>query len=398
MDRPIAVFLPSLDTAGGARVLLQVVGGLLRRGWPVDVVTIDSSKELQRGLPRGATVFELSASPYLRAPLRIADMFLKTGYLDGAACRLPSFVRYLRDRRPLVLLTAWASTVAAVAWRVAHVPTRLVFSIHTAMTTTWRMESFRTGFAHRLIVHIMYPWAHSIIAVSNGVANDLTLVNPRISDRIRVIYNPVVGPGFFDQAAQRPDHPWLQGGGPPVILGAGRLSPEKDFATLIGGFALARRKRPMRLILLGEGPERESLERLIGQLGLKDEISMPGHLPNPISYMSHADVFVLSSLREGFPLVLAEALATGTPVVATDCPSGPAEILDHGRFGRLVKVRDAGGLAASILETLGEETDHERLRKRGEYFSVERAIDQYLNAFGLEKAHRSGSLAGPLPL
>jgi glycosyltransferase involved in cell wall biosynthesis len=162
-----------------------------------------------------------------------------------------------------------------------------------------------------------------------------------------------------------------------VILGAGRLTAQKDFPTLIRAFALARAAQPMRLILLGEGELREPLRALAADLGIAAQVDLPGFVENPYAFMSRAHVFVLSSAWEGFGLVLVEAMACGTPVVSTDCPAGPAEILMGGRFGRLVPVGDAGAMAEAIRATLADPLPADRLRSRAGDFSLEKIGDEY---------------------
>ena len=184
------------------------------------------------------------------------------------------------------------------------------------------------------------------------MANDLARATRLPRERICVAPNPVVPTDVFALAAQPVDHPWFTTGSDPVLLGVGRLAPEKDFATLIRAFARVQRHRPARLMILGEGSERGSLEALVAALGLEDSVSLPGFAINPFAYMTRAGVFVLSSLSEGSPGALIQALACGAPVVATDCQNGPREILDGGRYGRLVPVGDVPALAEAVLAAL----------------------------------------------
>ena len=199
-----------------------------------------------------------------------------------------------------------------------------------------------------------------------------------LKENIRVIYNPVVTPELLEKAKEPLDHPWFARGEPPVILGVGRLHLQKDFPTLIRAFALVRQHKPTRLMLLGEGPDRYKLEALIDELGLTNEIALPGFISNPYAFISKASVFVLSSLYEGLPTVLIEAIAVGTVIVSTDCPSGPAEILDSGKYGCLVPVGDIKALSEAILNTLDQPTDSEALRQRAQQFSYETAVNKYL--------------------
>ena len=174
------------------------------------------------------------------------------------------------------------------------------------------------------------------------------------------------------------DHPWFAPGSPPVVLGIGRLTTQKDFPTLLKAFAQVRAVRKARLMILGEGRDRQALEVLARELGVASDVDLPGFVLNPFPYMVRASLLVLSSAWEGLPGVLIEAMACGCPVVSTDCPSGPSEILDGGAYGPLVPVGDDGALAKAILSVLEMPPDPERLRARAALFSVERATDQYL--------------------
>jgi len=198
-------------------------------------------------------------------------------------------------------------------------------------------------------------------------------------ERIQVIYNPVLTPQIPSMAAMPLDHPWFAPGEPPVILGAGRLRREKDFASLIRAFARLRTQRPVRLVILGEGEERAALEALVQVLGIESVVSLPGFVENPFTYMSKATVFVISSVWEGFGNVLVEAMACGMPVVSTDCPSGPSEILEYGRYGPLVPVGDIEALAEAIGLTLENPIDAETLQRRAGNFSIDNIPDQYLD-------------------
>jgi glycosyltransferase involved in cell wall biosynthesis len=212
--------------------------------------------------------------------------------------------------------------------------------------------------------------------VSQGAAEDLVRLGLS-SERIKVIYNPVVTPELFEKANQSVDHPWFEPSSPPVILGVGRLEKQKDFPTLIRSFAQVQQQRPARLMILGEGKERPYLEALVQELGLGENVALPGFVSNPYAYMARAAIFVLSSLFEGLPTVLIEAMAGGTKVVSTNCESGPAEILSNGQYGKLVAVGDIKGLAEAIISTLESPPDSEALRRRASEFSLEKALTQY---------------------
>jgi glycosyltransferase involved in cell wall biosynthesis len=222
-----------------------------------------------------------------------------------------------------------------------------------------------------------YPLAGYIIGNSQGVAEDLRQVTGLPSNRIRLIYNPVVTPELGEMKDARLEHAWFDPGQPPVILAVGRLKPQKDFSTLIRAFAEVRKKRPCRLLILGEGPERSALEALIQELGLEQDVELPGFLENPCAYMSRASLFVLSSRWEGLPTVLIEALYCGVPIISTDCPSGPREILAGGQYGALVPVQDVSALADAIEGGLSGRIPRPS-RESWQPYELETIVDQYV--------------------
>ena len=236
----------------------------------------------------------------------------------------------------------------------------------------------KPGTRHTKRRKMLFPEAAHVVAVSRGVAENVSAVLGVPAGKITPIWNPTFTPDIARRAEAMPAHPWFGDDGPPVILGAGRLAPQKDFPTLIEAFRRVSAARTCRLIVLGEGRLRPQLEGRVRALGLEDGVSLPGWAENPYAFMSRAALFVLSSRHEGFPGVLIEALACGTPVVSTDAPYGPAEILEHGRWGRLTPVGDASAMAQAIIDSLeGDTVPAEALRRRAQDFSAERAVAAY---------------------
>jgi glycosyltransferase involved in cell wall biosynthesis len=296
---------------------------------------------------------------------------------------LPGFERYLRQQRPEILLTAmdYVNVLSVMVRAVSSRRTRLFVTCHTSFLNSVRNSPWMRDRLLPLMVRLTYRHASGVITVSSGVADTIAKVAAIPRNSIRVIYNPVVIPGFEHEAAALPDHPWFAAGQPPVVLGVGSLTPEKDFATLVCAFAAARQKMELRLVILGDGERRGELESLSASLGVSRDVALPGWIGNPYSYMSRAGVFVLSSRWEGFGLVLAEALACGTPVVSTDCPSGPSEILENGKHGALIPVQDPGAMADAIVHALAHRPDPAKLRARGYEFSLEKVVREYLRIF-----------------
>jgi glycosyltransferase involved in cell wall biosynthesis len=227
------------------------------------------------------------------------------------------------------------------------------------------------------MLRCFYPWADGIVAVSNGVADDYVHTTGIQSNRISIIYNPVITPALYKKAHEPFEHPWLTPKEPPVILSVGRLTEQKDYSTLIRAFAKVREKRPARLLILGEGELRKDLESLMRKLHLENDMALPGFVKNPYQYMAKASVFALSSKWEGLPTVLIEALAIGIPVVSTNCKSGPDEILRNGRLGKLVPVGEVMALADAISESLSKSKPNIRCETL-EQFERSWAIEEYL--------------------
>ena len=274
-------------------------------------------------------------------------------------------MRYFRRERPDAMLSALnnANVIALLARRLACVKTRLVVSERVVLSSSLAHAKL---WRSRLMAHFIrwvYPWADGVIAVSRGVADDLAVTIGLSRDRIDFVYNPIDLSDVRKQAEAPFEHPWLASGERPLIVGVGRLTQQKDFPSLIRAFAKLNTQRAYSLVILGEGDQRTSLQNLIGELGLSDDVFLPGFCVNPFVWMRQSTVFVLSSAWEGLPGTLIQAMACGTPVVSTDCPSGPAEILENGKWGRLVPVGDVGAMANAIAQTL-DETEHPDVVKR----------------------------------
>jgi glycosyltransferase involved in cell wall biosynthesis len=257
----------------------------------------------------------------------------------------------------------------------------VVVTVHNTMSQSTPDQGGLAGGLSLRLLRTFYPWARSVVAVSRGAADDLARTTGLPRERVQVVYNPVITPAMLALARQRPDHPWFGAGQPPVILGVGRLTRQKDFPTLIRAFAEVRRCRPARLIVLGEGEDRAGLEALIGELGLNDDVALPGFRENAMAYMAGSALFALSSAWEGLPTVLIEALAAGTRVVSTDCPSGPREVLHDGRLGALVPVGDAPGLARAMVNALDEPAGSVPADALTP-FTLDSAVDSYLRLIG----------------
>jgi glycosyltransferase involved in cell wall biosynthesis len=289
----------------------------------------------------------------------------------------------LRTVQPEILFSAETpvNSLAIMARQFAGHPKHLIVSEHNHVSSVAK-NAVRLGDRLRpLLVRYLYPQADLIVSVSNGIAEDLAGSYRMDRNKIRTIHNMFDVKKIAADSRIKPDHPWFKENNLPIIVNMGRLVPQKDQATLIKAFALLRAHRPCRLMILGDGPERSKLMHLARELNVMDDIFMPGFVTNPFSFMATAKVFVLSSAWEGLPGALIEALACGLPVVSTDCPSGPAEILQNGKFGVLTPVGNEQALAEAILQTLDHPHPSGMLLQRAMDFSVENIIPQYRDIF-----------------
>jgi glycosyltransferase involved in cell wall biosynthesis len=395
----VAVFLSALHLGGAERVLLHLGRAFAASGCPVDLVLIRRVGPLGAEIPPSLNVVEIGegcrlgvALSLLRLGRHRSDRLARRLLPFLLACRerppgalrgLPRLVSYLRSSRPAALLTTLPNNNLAALWArdLAGAGTRVI--IREANMITIETEQAPGAFGRSLtgLIRDWYATADGIVAVSDGVADDLAGLGEVSRARIRTIYNPIDLPRIEALAAAVPDDPWLSPGAPPVFVAVGRLYPQKDYPTLLRAFARVRSGHRARLIICGEGPDRRALEALAANLGVADAVRLPGIVANPYALMAHAAALVLSSAWEGLPNVIIEALACGCPVVSTDCPSGPSELLEGGRFGTLVPVGDDEALARGMIARLegpGTETQPGALRQRAALFSLDRAASAYL--------------------
>jgi len=359
----IAIFFHDLGIGGAERVMLQLAQGFIDLGHPVDLVLARAEGPLRAEVPSRVQIVDLKT----RSPIQ---MFF-------------GLTSYLREKRPRVMLSPFevTSVIAILAKKITRLPVRVVIRVSVHISRNKRTAKWKK-ILEEFVVSRVYPWADGIITVSEGVAEDLSLYTGISLERIKVIYNPVITEQLMKVAEEPVQHRFFTEGQYPIVLGVGRLAEQKDFSTLILAFNLLQKKIPSRLIILGDGEERASLEELIRALGLQGMVDLPGFDTNPFAFMKRASVFVLSSKWEGLPGVLIQALSCGCPVVSTDCLSGPFEILKGGEYGHLVPVGDVDGMANAMEMTLMGKI---RKPSKGwlEQFTVRTVIPQYKAVFGI---------------
>jgi len=358
--RPIAVFISFSGHGGVERMVVNLIRGFVALGRQVDLVLVRTE------------------GPHLeRLPRQVKRVHLGTRHTFAA---VPALARYLRRYRPAVLLAVKdrAGRAAVLARWLAGTDTRIVMRLGTNVSTAMADKTAMARWLRFWPIRRLYPRIDRILAVSAGVADDTARIAGVARTGIRVIRNPVITPELAGLVTKPCDHAWFRPGQPPVVVSAGRLQRQKDFPTLIRAFAQVRRERPCRLVILGEGNGRARLQALIAELGIAADLDLIGFRANPYPFLARAALFVLASRWEGSPNVLTEAMALGTPVVATDCPSGPHELLDGGRYGPLVPVGNAQILAQAMAETLDHPLPPKTLQAAVAEYTQAKSAERYL--------------------
>jgi glycosyltransferase involved in cell wall biosynthesis len=360
----IAIFASTSGHSGVDRAMQHLIPALARRGYAVDLLKVRRHGPNLSEIPENVRVIDLgSAHTY--------------------TC-LPALVRYLRRERPAAMLADKdrVNRTALLARAIAQVPTRLILSSGTTISIDLAHRGAFERWLQRMSMGHLYPFADKVIVTSHGVADDMTAYTGLAREHIEVVPSPVIPDALLHTAQPRPDHPWFHDGGPPIVLSVGELGSRKGYDTLLRAFALLHHERPCRLLILGRGKQLAQLEQLAAELGIAEAVDFAGFQPNPFAFMAHADLFAFASRWEGLGFVLIEALAMGTPVVSTDCPSGPREILADGRYGELVPVGDHQAMARAMQKSLDAPADPAHLRQAALPYTIENSTSCYLRALG----------------
>jgi len=359
----IAMYLPAMESGGTEKLVLLLTQSLLDQGHEVTILLDRAEGSLLPQIPTGAEVVTLDVSRTIFA--------------------LPKLASYLRKTPPDILVSHLGHNNIIALWaaRIVRTHTAIVICQHNTLSSETKTFG---NWQHRLLPSLYRKYAkqaRSIVAVSEGVADDMSTCAGIRRSRISVIHNPVVSPDFGRLAAQDISHPWFLEPAGKVFVAVGRLVPQKDFSTLISAFSKMHPGLNAKLLILGEGPLLQELVELARSLGISDRVDFVGFQPNPLPYLRQACALVMTSRFEGFGNVLVEALACGTPVISTECPHGPAEILEHGRFGTLVPVGDACAVAEAMARVITDRPDPRVLKIRASAFSTEGATAKYLALF-----------------
>jgi len=360
----IAIYIPSLGGGGAERIMQILANEFVEKGCEVDLLLCNNSGPYIHLLHPSVNIVDFRTKRVLKS--------------------IFPFTRYLKTQKPDIILSALthANVAALLAVKLSGVKSRVIISERNSFRIYLSIPEKIVAFFLRFIMRIVYPWSNAITSVSEGVSEELRLLLPKQKKKIITIYNPIITLDHIVLMNEIIDHPWLSDKTIPCVISAGRLELVKDYSTLISAFSKVIKRQEARLIILGEGSERNKLNQKIINLRLEKYVDLSGFVENPLAYFKKADLFVLSSISEGLPGVLIQAMACELPVLATNCFSGPAEILENGKWGRLVPVGDVDAMAEAMYDSLTEKT-HPDVKLRAMDFTVSKSVDKYLEVMGL---------------
>lgn len=367
MTKKIAILITDLRGGGAERVVVSQANELIRRGYRVDVVVMQKNGDFLIDLHPDVNLVSLNTSRlrYSLFPL----------------------VRYIKTNKPdIIFAHIWANTIISII--ASKFLTKEKNKVYVIEHTTWSQSRLASkpfiSFIAKCTMHFFYPLADGVIHVSQGGAKDLAKFAGLPEEMIHVIYNGVWHQNLNTNLDDWPSLPgireWLHGSHK-KILAVGNLKKEKNYVMMLHAFNLLRKKINAKLLILGEGEERPVLESIIFENNMQDSVFLPGFVKNVQKFYASADLFILTSICEGFPMVLLEALAAGTPIVSVDCPSGPREILDNGKYGQLLTSYDPQNFANAMEEALLSTHNREQFRIRAREFSIEKFVENYIQLF-----------------
>jgi len=356
----IAFFIPNLECGGAEKMVINLANYFCKKNIKIDLILIQKKGDFLKNVSKNIRIINLNS--------------------NRAFYSIYPLIKYLRKNRPKVLISTLnhVNIVALISVFISFTKTKIFIRSVNTFSMNLKSLSKSKEMIQRFSALILYRFADNIISNSMQSADDLAKTLKLNRKKIKVIYNPTITPNIYKKMEEYISHPWLNSK-QITIIGVGRLEKVKNFTNLIRAVKILKNKIDAKLIILGEGSERKNLEKLIKNLNLKNSVKLMGFQQNPYSFIYRSNLFVLSSDSEGLPNALIEAMACGTPVVSTNCPSGPSEILENGKYGKLVPVNNPEALAEAIIETLNNPIESSILQERASFFSVKRSAEKYLN-------------------
>lgn len=353
----ITFFIPDFKGGGAQNMIINMANEFARRDHLVTILTINKSGPFADRIDPAVTVTSLEKE-------RTAQAFFELR-------------KYLKGHQPDIVLSALFHVNILLLLAKITTPgikSKIIVTERNHFSARVKNSDKSMDKLFPLLVLLFYRFADKVIGISKGVADDIRKIAKLPEHKVTWIHNPVVAESEIKALESHADLPWTDGS---VIVTSGRLVPQKDYPTMLQAFAKLAEIQKAYLLIIGDGPQRLALEKAARELGIGDKIHFAGFVDNPIAHMKRADLFVITSRWEGFCNVIVEALLCGLPVVATDCPSGPAEILEDGKYGTLVPVGDVNALAAAMAQTLDTSHDPERQKQRAMDFTVEKICNRY---------------------
>lgn len=360
--RKICFLTPNLEGGGAERVISILAKKFFTNGYKVDIIVAEKKGPYFNDIPNSIRVIDFNCKKIMLV--------------------LPQLIKYLKQETPDILFTSHihVSTIASFAKVIAGVKTKLIIRQPTMLFPSQKKKSLSNTLRLKIFL-ISLNFVNKIILTSEFMKKEFVKYSPKSIKKIEIIYNPIDISGIEEKSCQLPFHDFFKESEKlPVIIAAGRLTKVKDFSTLIKAFKIVNDNMSCRLIILGEGELREELCKLAKKLNIEDFISFPGFVNNPYKYMKASQVFVSSSLWEGFPNGLVEAMACNLNIVATSCEGGSAEILENGKWGKLVPVSDEIAMANAIIEVL-QNSSCFNVSDRVNHFSIDKIIRKYEQTF-----------------
>lgn len=356
----IILALATLQGGGIQKSAMRLIAEFLRLDIPVSLMTLDSRGPISKEIPEDCVHIDIGVRRTRQG--------------------LWKLIVGLKKHQPEVIISAQThlNVLLIIARFLAGYPRKLIVVEHITFNEEIIYKGKWSERIRPLLIRFFYPFADKVVAVSPASAKSIYQY-AKLKKRVDVVWNGLDLDKIQKNASQPASHPWVSNGDFRLILGMGRLSRQKNFSDLLRAFASLEPKENYRLLILGEGPEERALLLLASELGIQKYVEFMGFIENPYPFLAQADLFVLPSKWEGFANVVIESLACGTPIVATDCPGGPADILSKQLFAKIVPMDSPREISIAIQEMLTTEIDTSRILAFAKRFTIQNTVQRYLD-------------------